>query len=207
MKKTTIGRVGSLALCVLAALPALANTIPVRGTSRNGDDSIAPFWNLMGPTSLLTLTKGTDKVMVKYQVVCPTQDVSSVVDPTNTQNAGTCAGGQYLYIFQLRSTATNITVLLSGLMGFTPDANDPNYGVMLCDPTNDLQMCTTATQDQLPAITFTTSGTGNGTASFFIPSFPNFKAGKNHQGQGLTIFVLTTLNQPRPVTIPRIALK
>ena len=205
--KSITARIGGLALSLLVALPALAGTIPVRGTSRNGEDSISPFWNLMGPTSLLTLTKGTDKVMVKYQVVCPTQDVSSVVDPTNTQNAGTCEGGSYLYIFQLRSTATNMTVLLSGLMGFTPDADAPNYGVMLCDPTNDLQLCTTATQDQLPAITFTTSGATNGTASFFIPSFPNFKAGKNHQGQGLTIFVLTNLNQPRPVTIPRIALK
>jgi hypothetical protein len=205
--KSVTARIGGIALSLLVALPALAGVIPVRGTSRNGEDSIAPFWNLMGPTSLLTLTKGTEKVMVKYQVVCPTQDVSSVVDSTNTQNAGTCAGGSYLYIFQLRSTATNVTVLLSGLMGFTPDANDPNYGVMLCDPTNDLQMCTTATQDQLPAITFSTSGATNGTASFFIPSFPNFPAGKNHQGQGLTIFVLTTLGQPRPVTIPRIALK
>ena len=206
MKSISV-RIGGLVLSLLVALPALAGIIPVRGTSRNGDDSIAPLWNLMGPTSLLTLTKGTQKVMVKYQVVCPTQDVSSVVDPTNNQNAGTCEGGSYLYIFQLRSTATNVTVLLSGLMGFTPDANDPNYGVMLCDPTNDLQMCTTATQDQLPAITFSTSGATNGTASFFIPSFPSFKAGKNHQGQGLTIFVLTTLGQPRPVTIPRIALK
>jgi len=205
--KSIAARIGGIALSLLITLPALAGVIPVRGTSRNGDDSIAPFWNLMGPTSLLTLTKGTEKVMVKYQVVCSLQDVSSVVDPTNTQNAGTCEGGSYLYIFQLRSTATNVTVLLSGLMGFTPDANDPNYGVMLCDPTNDLQMCTTATQDQLPAITFSTTGATNGTASFFIPSFPNFKAGKNHQGQGLTIFVLTNLNQPRPVTIPRIALK
>lgn len=205
--KSITARIGGLALCLSIALPALAGTIPVRGTSRNGDDSIATLWNLMGPTSLLTLTKGTEKVMVKYQVVCPSQDVSSVVDSTNQQNAGTCSGGSYLYIFQLRSTATNVTVLLSGLMGFTPDANAPNYGVMLCDPTNDLQMCTTATQDQLPAITFTTTGTNNGTGQFFIPSFPNFKAGKNHQGQGLTIFVLTNLNQPRPVTIPRISLQ
>jgi hypothetical protein len=204
--KSLIGRFGGFALCLLA-LPAMAGVIPVRGTSRSGDDSIATFWNLAGPTSLLTLVKGTDKVMVKYQVVCPTQDVSSVVDPTNQQNAGTCEGGQYLYIFQLRSTATNMTVLLSGLMGFTPDANAPNYGVMLCDPTNDLQLCTNTTQDQLPAITFTPSGTTNGTGSFFIPSFGNFPAGKNHQGQGLTIFVLTNLGQPRPVTIPRISLK
>src|SRR3954453_6628847 len=152
--KSISARIGGIALSLLVALPAFAGIIPVRGTSRNGEDGSAAFWNLMGPTSLLTLTKGTDKVMVKYQVVCPTQDVSSVVDSTNTQNAGTCEGGSYLYIFQLRSTATNITVLLSGLMGFTPDADAPNYGVMLCDPTNDLQMCTTATQDQLPAITF-----------------------------------------------------
>ena len=91
--KSIAARIGGIALSLLVALPAFAGLVPVRGTSRNGDDSISPFWNLMGPTSLLTLTKGTEKVMVKYQVVCPTQDVSSVVDPTNTQNAGTCEGG------------------------------------------------------------------------------------------------------------------
>jgi hypothetical protein len=205
--KSIIGRIAVLVMGVLVALPSLAVTIPVRGTSRNGEDSNAGFWNLLGPTSLLTLTKGTDKVMFKYQVVCPTQDVAVAVSPSHTQNAGTCESGSYLYIFQLRSTAKNMTVVLSGLMGFTPDPDSPNYGVMLCDPTNDLEMCTNATEDQLPAVTFTTTGTNNGIANFFIPSFPNFPPGKNHQGQGLTIFVLCSLGQPRPVAIPRVVLK
>ena len=204
--KSIIGRTGILVVCLLLTLPALAGTIPVRGTSRNGENGSAAFWAALGPSQLLTLQKGTTKVMFKQQVVCPTQDFANASNPSDTQNAGACEGGSYLFIFQLRSTATNVSVLLSGIMGFTPDADSPNYGVMTCDDTNTLEMCTTATQDQLPAITFTPNGS-NTTATFFIPSFPNFPTGKNHQGQGITIFVLTQQTGPRPVSIPRIALK
>ena len=201
--KSIIGRVGMLVACLLITLPALA-VIPVRGSSRNGDNGSAAFWNALGPTQLLTLVQGTTKVMYKMQVVCPTQDFANASNPSDTQNAGACEGGSYLFIYQLRSTSTNVHILLSGIMGFTPDADSPNYGVMLCDSTtNTLEMCTTATQDQLPAITFTPNAT-NTTATFVIPSFPNFKTGPNHEGQGITIFVLTQQTGPRPVSIPRI---
>jgi hypothetical protein len=205
--KSTIGRVIGLVICLLITLPALAGVIPVRGTSRNGEDGGAAFWAALGPTQLLTLQKGTTKVMYKQQVVCPAQDFANASNPSDTQNAGACEGGSYLFIYQLRSTSTNVNILLSGIMGFTPDSTSPNYGVMVCDSTtNTLEMCTTATQDQLPAITFSTNSS-NTTATYFIPSFGNFPVGKNHQGQGITIFILTQQSGPRPVSIPRIALQ
>jgi hypothetical protein len=204
--KSMIGRVGVFVICLLVSMPALAS-IPVRGSSRNGENGSAAFWAALGPTQLLTLVQGTTKVMYKEQVVCPQQDFANASDPTDTQNAGACESGSYLFIYQLRSTSTNVSILLSGIMGFTPDSTSPNYGVMLCDSTtNTLELCTTATQDQLPAITFTPNST-NTTATFFIPSFPNFKDGPNHEGQGITIFILTQQTGPRPVSIPRIALK
>jgi hypothetical protein len=204
--KSITARIGGMALSVLITLPALAGVIPVRGTSRNGENGSAAFWAALGPTQLLTLQKGTTKVMYKQQVVCPTQDFANATNPSDTQNAGACEGGSYLFIYQLRSTSTNVNILLSGIMGFTPDANSPNYGVMTCDDTNTLEMCTTATQDQLPAITFSINAS-NTTATYFIPSFGNFPVGKNHQGQGITIFILTQQSGPRPVSIPRIALQ
>jgi hypothetical protein len=204
--KSIVGRAGAFVVCLLVTLPTLAVTIPVRGTSRNGEDGSAAFWAALGPSQLLTLVKGTTKVMWKQQVVCPTQDFANASNPSDTHNAGACESGSYLFIFQLRSTATNVSVQLSGIMGFTPDANSPNYGVMTCDDTNTLEMCTTATQDQLPDITFSTNAT-NSTATFVIPSFPSFPTGKNHQGQGVTIFILTQQTGPRPVSIPRITLK
>jgi hypothetical protein len=205
--KTIIRPIAGIVICLLVALPALAGVIPVRGTSRNGEDGGAAFWAALGPTQLLTLQKGTTKVMYKQQVVCPTQDFTNASNPSDTQNAGACEGGSYLFIYQLRSTSTNVNILLSGIMGFTPDATSPNYGVMVCDSTtNTLEMCTTATQSQLPAITFSTNA-ANTTATYFIPSFPNFSVGKNHQGYGITIFILTQQTGPRPVSIPRIALQ
>ncbi|HET6177964.1 MAG TPA: hypothetical protein VFE61_13580 [Candidatus Sulfotelmatobacter sp.] len=203
--KSIVRRGVAIVTCLLVTLPAFAGTIPVRGTSNNGENGGAQSWAMMGPTQLLTLVKGTSKVMYKQQIVCASQDLANVSDASNKQDAGTCESGNYLYIFQLRSTATNVNVLLSGLMGFTPDANSPNYGVMLCDATNTLEMCTTATQDQLPNITFSTNASHT-IATFSIPNFPNFPTGTNHQGQGLTIFVLCSLGQPRPVALPRIVL-
>src|SRR2546429_3698570 len=68
--KSIIGRAGVLVLGLLIALPALG-TIPVRGTSRNGENGSAQFWAMFGPTQLVTLTKGTAIVNYKLQVVCP----------------------------------------------------------------------------------------------------------------------------------------
>lgn len=205
--KTILGPVAVFGICLLVAIPLLAISIPTRGSSRNGSDDIAQFWNLMGPTQVVTLTKGATTVNYKQQVVCPSQDVTAAVNPSDTLHDGACEGGSYLFIYQLRSSATNVTVQLSGLSGFVPDAGSPNYGVMLCDSsTNTLELCTTGTAAQLPAIGFSTNAT-NTIATFTIPSFPKFPNGKKHQGQGLTIFVLTQQTAPNPINLPVITLK
>jgi hypothetical protein len=196
-----------LVICALAATSLFAASIPVRGSSRNGSDDIAQFWALFGPTQVVTLTKGTTTVNYKQQVVCPTQDVTAAVNPSDTLHDGTCEGGSYMFIFQLRSSATNVNVQLSGLSGFTQDDSSPSYGVVLCDSsTNTLELCTTATEAQLPAITFSHNAT-NTTVNFVISSFPKFPNGKKHQGQGLTIFVITNQTAPNPINLPVITLK
>ncbi len=204
--KSIAGRILVFVIGMLVALPALA-TVPVRGSSRNGENGGAQFWALFGPTQLSTITKGTTKVSYKLQVVCANQQVTNASNPTDEFDNGACDDGAYLFIFQLQSTATNVTVQLSGISGFVPDATAPNYGVMLCDSsTNTLELCTTATQSQLPDITFSTNST-NTTASFLIPSFPSFSAGKNHQGQGLTLFILTQQAVPHAIWLPHISLQ
>ena len=205
--KSIVGRVVALCLGLLVALPALAATIPVRGSSRNGENSSAQFWNLGGPTQVLNTSKGTTQLTYKYQVVCPTQQVTAAVNPTDEFDNGACADSNYMFVFQLNSTATNVTVQLGGMSGFTfnDDPDNGTFGVLLCDSSaNTLELCTKATQEQLPAITFSSTAT---TATFTIANFPVFPPGKNHQGQGLTIFVMTTQHAPHPVYIPRLSLK
>jgi hypothetical protein len=197
-----------LVLCLLATLPVFGANVPTRGNSRNGTDDIAQFWALFGPTQVVTLTKGTTVVHYKQQVVCWGQEVTAAFNPSDTLRDGACEDGKYLFIFQLRSSATNVTVQLAGLSGFTPDPNDDpaTYGVMLCDAANTLELCTTATADQLPIITFTKNA-NNTTVTFGIPSFPKFPNGTRHQGQGVTIFVATTQSAPNPINLPIISLK
>jgi len=204
--KTNVGRVMVIFVGLVFALPVFAGSLPVRGTSRNGENGSAAAWALFGPTQTATISKGTTKVTYKLQVVCPSQQVTNNTNPSDNFDDGACDDGAYLFIFQLNSTATNVNIQLSGISGFTPDANAPNYGVMLCDPTNTLQLCANTTEGQLPAITFTTN-TNNSTATFGIPSFPAFPAGKNHQGQGLTIFVLTQQAVPHSIWLPRISIQ
>jgi len=204
--KTIVRAVAVFSTCLLA-LPVFG-AVPVRINSRNGSDDIAQLWNLFGPTQVVTLTKGTTKVNYKQEVVCYQQAVTAALNPSDTLHDGACEDGNYLFIFQLRSSATNVTVQLGGLSGFTPDAlsDPPTYGVMLCDSSNTLELCTTATQDQLPAMTFTPNS-NNTTMTFVIPNFPKFPNGLKHQGQGLTIFVATHQSAPNPINLPTITLK
>lgn len=190
-------------VCALAAVTAFSFvSIPVRGSSGNGEDSNAAFWNLFGPAQSRTLTKGTTSVGYKFQVVCPNQTVTAALNPSDAYNDGACEDASYLFIYQLHSTATNVNFKLSKLVGFTPNANTPTYGVMLCDsPNNTMEMCTNTTQAQLPAITFATAS-NNTVATFTIPNFPAYPAGTNHQGQGLTLFVLTKQGNANPVDLP-----
>src|SRR5690348_8362299 len=119
-------------VCLLAQAPSFATT-PIRGSSSNGVDSIAPFWNLAGPTSPLPRRKGT--VTLATQIVCTHQDVAAAVDNTDSSNAGGCVSGGYTFLFQIQTTATNLTITLSNLVGFTPVVADPSstYGIAVCD--------------------------------------------------------------------------
>jgi len=202
--------ISTFVTCLLLALPLLA-AIPTRRSSDNGVDSSAQFWAMFGPTEVRTLTKGTTMVNYKQQVVCLNQQVTNATNPSDSIHNGACEDGAYLFIYQLRSSATNVTVQLGSLVGF--DGVDPHFGVVVCDPTNTLELCTTVTPTQpLPAVTFT-AGAGNTTASFTIPNFPKFPNGTRHQGQGLTIYVITqqknaqNLPAPQPIALPTITLK
>src|SRR4029079_7877277 len=94
-------------LCVLCQTPSFAST-GIRGSSSNGVDSIAPSWNLAGPTSALPRRKGT--VTVKTQIVCTHEDVAAALDPNDSTNAGGCVSGGYTYLFPILTPATHSTV-------------------------------------------------------------------------------------------------
>jgi hypothetical protein len=208
-------------LCfVLGSCLAGLAAIPARGSSSNGTDTIAPYWNLFGPTAAVPRHAGT--VTLRTQVVCPGQNVASAVDAAAAANgdqsppfadAGSCADGTYLFIFQIQSNVKNLTVTIHRLVGFTPDVKLPTYGVLTCDSAfNTLELCsnvdaaTTTAQNQLANITATVNS-GNTKVAFSVPKVPNFPAGIASQGQGLTLFVLTKQPSSLPVAYPKITFK
>jgi hypothetical protein len=202
----------ALLFCALYAIPSFA-TLPVRGSSRNGVDSIASFWNLSGPTAPLPRHGGA--VTLKTQIVCTNQDVAAAVDNTDSVNAGACVSGGYTFLFQIQSSATNLTVTLSNIVGFTPVVDDPgsSYGVAICDndpnnpqASNTLQLCTTVSGTQLSNITATVNK-NNTKITFAVPSIPNFSPGVGNQGQGLTLVVVTQQSSSHPISVPKIAFK
>ena len=197
-------------LGLLFQTPSLAST-PIRGSSSNGVDSIAPFENLAGPTSPLPRRKGT--VTVKTQIVCTNQDVAAAVDNTDSANAGGCVSGSYTFLFQIQTTATNLTVTLSNLVGFTPVVQDPSssYGIAVCDndpnnpqASNTLQLCTQVSGLDISNINATVNK-ANTKITFTVPSVPAFPAGVGNQGQGLTFVVVTHQNSSLPISVPKIA--
>lgn len=199
--------------CGLYAGSTFAVTVPVRGSSQNGVDSIASFWNLAGPTGLLPRRGGT--VTLKTQIVCTNQDVAAAVDNTDSVNAGACVSGGYTFLFQIQSSATTLTVTLSNIVGFTPVIADPgsSYGVAICDndpnnaqASNTLQLCTTVSGTQLSNITATVNKS-NTKITFAVPSIPAFAPGVGNQGRGLTLVVVTQQNSSHPISVPKIAFK
>ena len=196
-------------LCVLCQTPSFAST-GIRGSSSNGVDSIAPFWNLAGPTTALPRRKGT--VTVKTQIVCTNQDVAAAVDNTDSTNAGGCVSGGYTFLFQIQTTATNLTITLSNLVGFTPNANTPaSYGIAVCDndpnnpqASNTLELCTQVSGLDISNINATVNK-ANTKITFTVPSIPPFPAGVGNQGQGLTLVVVTQQATSHPIAVPKIA--
>jgi hypothetical protein len=203
--------IAALALfCALAALPSFAVGVPVRGSSQNGVDADAPFWNLAGPTAPLKLNNGA--VFVETQIVCTNQQVSAAVDNTDSVDAGTCVDGNYTFLFQIQTTAPSLTISLNNLVGFTPQVSDTGstYGVAVCDndpnnpqASNTLQLCTTVTGAELSNIT-ATPNKKNTIIKVVVPSVPSFTAGVNKQGQGLTLVVVTSQGAGNPMSVPKI---
>jgi uncharacterized membrane protein len=200
-------------LSLVAGIVLLASTaafakLPVRRSSQNGEDSNAAFWNLLSVSQPLNLAANGKKVVVTRQVICVNQDVENAQASPNLSRTGTCDSGLYMHVFQLKSTAANVTVTLGQLIGFVADPNAPNYGVLVCDSAaNTLELCINDTNpNDVPNITFSVAK--NKTAvSFVIPNFPAFPAGTGNQGQGMTIFVLLQQPHALPIQFPKVAIR
>jgi hypothetical protein len=210
-----------LSFLTLPSIASFAGAAPSRGTSNNGVDVNAPFWNLFGPTAAVSRDDG--RVLLRRQVVCTNQQVASAVDAQAAlssstppfADAGSCADGAYTFLFQIQSTAKNLSVTISRLVGFTPLVNDPasSYGVETCDSAqNTLELCSnvaaaTATAlAQLAKINVTVNAK-NTAIEFCIPKVPVFPTGSTSQGQGLTLVVLTQQALGLPFAYPDISIK
>lgn len=201
------------AMVAVCAIPALANRVPVRQTSDNGLGKNQDTWKLMGRTIQRTLTANGKAVKVTREVVCAgTQD----------QVDGSCVSqfdgsGDYIFIYQLRSTSLSVNVNIGRLPGFVKldgDGNNGTYGVNICDDnpdpdlTNDQELCTTDLNDPnynaISAITFKANKTS---VTFFVPAFPTFSAGRNaEEGQGLTFYIVLHSKTPVPIPDPSIGI-
>lgn len=195
--------------CILSAVACFAST-PVRGSSQNGVDIHAAFWNLMGPTGPAIRQNGT--VAMEKQIVCTNRDVSAALDNADTADAGTCVNGDYTFLFQIQTSATSLTVTLSNIVGFTPVIEDPasSYGVAICDndpsnprASNTLQLCSHVSTLDLSSITATVNKENN-RIKFVVPRLPTFLPGVGNQGQGLTLVVVTSQPGVHAISVPRI---
>lgn len=199
------------ALVVIALLcGATLASATIRGSSGDGTDSDAVNWLLSGRVSIFPLSANGKSAKATREVVCFQQDVEATLSSPDQTRAGSCDSGNYMYLFQLQSTSANVSVAIGRLVGFNP-ADSTTYGEMICDNSslNSIEMCTTATQTQIPAITTKTSKTS---VTFTVPgTFPTYPAGTAQQGQGLTFFVivgndLTHQIPPLPMPLPTIGI-
>lgn len=192
------------AIVTLVALPALAR-VPVRQTSDNGASSGINEWTLLGRSVQIPLKANGKSVKATRQIICPNQD---------RENGG-CASGDYLYVFQLQSTSSNVNVNIGKLVGFVKTEGDGSagtYGVMICDDDlNDKQLCTTDPDDpnfsKISGITFVVKTKNASSVTFSVPAFPSFPAGSTpEEGQGLTLYIKTHQNAPLPMPYPSIGI-
>jgi hypothetical protein len=200
---------------------ALAGPVPVRGASKNGVNSSQPQMNLFGPTQPQSASGGD--VGIATQVVCPNQDVADAFindstvfpgDNASYKKAGACLSGVTKFLFQVQPTTNlkNVTVTISGLVGFIPgtdpdvDFNNPTYGVQLCDDGgNTLELCTNLTADLLPVMTATVNAKAN-KVIFTVKKLTPTTApqGVDYEGQGLTFEVITKQPAQTPIAVPKI---
>ena len=194
------------ALMALVALPAFGG-LPVRQTSDNGVGSGSDSWTLLGRTTQVGLSANGKSVKATRQIICPNQ---------NRVN-GSCLNddgisGDYLFLFQIQSTSTNVFVNVGKLQGFVKVDDPGTYGVMICDDTlNDQELCTTDPNDpnftNISGITFKVNSKNGSSVSFIVPSFFNFPAGSTPQeGQGLTFFIKTHQKTALPIAYPSLGI-
>jgi len=209
MKLDIKGVFASLLVLALALYPiaTYANALPIRHGSDIGTTTIADAWNLFGPTDTLALTTATT---VSQEILCPGQQVASANG--DETNAGGCTGGEYLFLFQIRTTKTTpIVVSVKNLVGFTftdtGTGSTSTVGVIECDSGNTVALCTTlgsGAAAEFPAVTFTHS-TDLTVVNIHIPAdLPAYPKGTGTQGQGLTVFVQTKQSPAIPLAFPKL---
>jgi hypothetical protein len=205
----TLNRIGTkfalLALTVLCAA-TMASAGTIRGSSGNGEDGGAPNWLLLGRSKSITLTANGKKAAMTREIICLNQDVEDAFPSPTLTLSGSCDTGDYMYLFQFQSTATNLGVAIGKLSGFDP-TNVNNFGVMICDsPNNTIEMCTNdPTGTHIPNFA---AVAGKTSVTFTVPgTFPTYPAGTAQQGQGLTFFVITKQAAPLPISLPTVGIR
>jgi len=195
----------------LLPMTAAART-PIRGASGNGVNSNANTWNLLGRTVPRVIGTATKKVSVTRQIVCLNVDVEDSQPSPNQLLTGTCHSGVYLHLFQFTSTSTAVKVTIADLVGFKADPNFNNYGAMICDSSNSntYELCTIDPNDpnanNIPLIPVTVPKSGT-SITFTVPNFPNYPAGIDNQGKGLTLYVITQQSSALPIQLPIIQIQ
>lgn len=200
-----------VAAVAIGGLSAYAGRVPIRQSSDNGTTNNAINWSLLGRTNPITITGNGKSVSMRYQVICPNQDVAD--QQGDNAAAGTCSSGTYVWLYQIQSSSKNVTIELNGLESgsFKQVGGDGSgtYGVMICDDsTNDHELCSEDSESpgysNLAGITFAVKS--HTEVTFTIPSFPSFPNGTaKPEGQGLTLFIVTTQSSPLPIYFPTVS--
>ena len=206
-----------LACCVtaliLCSIESFAVALPSRGSSKNGVTEQSSNWNIFGPVASIPRHGGD--VSLRTQVVCANRDLVNAVNPEDFENSGTCQSGSYLFIFQIQSSVNKLGVVISNLVGFSPDETEgfASYGLLVCEDSNTAQLCSDtvhASPDALSKLDniSVTVNKQNTAIRFHIPKFPLLPAGgAPRQGQGLTFVVLTAQPVGQPVVVPKISFR
>jgi hypothetical protein len=206
--KSFLSKYTVIALMILIALPSFAR-VPVRPTSDNGVGSGSDSWTVLGRTALVGLSANGKSVKATRQIICPSQHR---VNGSCLNDDG--ISGDYLFLFQIQSTSTNVSVNIGKLQGFVKvDGDDVGtYGVMICDDSlNDKELCTSDPNDpnftNISGITFTVNSKNGSSVSFVVPSFHNFPVGSTpEEGQGLTFFIKTHQKTALPLAYPSLGI-
>jgi hypothetical protein len=192
----------SVWMCLLITVIVFGNrtasAIPVRQSSSNGQGGDVDSWTVLGRTVVIPLSAGGKKVTMTRQIICASD---------TDRSDGGCASGIYIYLFQLQSTSSNVTVNIGKLAKGSFTGNF--YGVNICDDEgNDQELCTEDSGETgLSGITFAVKS--KTAVSFTVQgAFPSFPAGVSAaEGQGLTFFIQTQQSSSLPIVLPSIGIQ